>query len=78
MLGIEDGATDIEGASLGNELSTADKLGLSVGTEDGSYGIGSYGIEGAWLGMELGDDDGCDEGCILIYLGFRLVEMLAN
>ena len=66
MLGIEDGATDIEGASLGNELSTADKLGLSVGMEDGSYDI-----EGAWLGMELGDDDGCDEGCIDI-LGLSL------
>ena len=59
-------------------VCTADKLGLSVGTEDGSYGIGSYGIEGAWLGMELGDDDGCDEGCILIYLDSRLVEMSAN
>ena len=25
---------------------------------------GSSDIEGAWLGMELGDDDGCDEGCV--------------
>jgi len=32
---------------------------------------GSSDIEGAWLGMELGDDDGCDEGRVDI-LGLSL------
>ena len=36
------------------------------GVEDGSSDI-----EGAWLGMELGDDDGCDEGRVDI-LGLSL------